>query len=162
MAQRGRRRQVQREVWRYQAVHRLTGEIYELPDSDERQPKIDRDHVLLFQAAILRVAAEDRLSRDAWRVLACLLSLLQWDNWLVVPQSLLMARLQMHQPNVSRALAELVALGILRRATAPPAPRSTFRLNSDYAYKGQRNGWHKRQHEEAHGIAEEPTPYGRD
>ena len=114
-------------------------------------------HVLLFQRAVDTLARGRHLSKDGWRVMAYLLGRLDWDNWLVIPQWQIVKALDMHQPNVSRAIRQLCAEGVLMQA-APPAPRTAYRLSADFAYRGQYNGWQKRRREEqAEREAQRPS-----
>ena len=144
------------KVWRYQAVNQYTGEVV---DFDEKQGGQWRgsgaQHVRLFQQAIRRLGEEGRISKESWRVLAYLLGVLDWDNWLVVKQAQMAATLGIHRVQVSRAIRQLLAEGVLLQAT-PPAPRTAYRLQVDVAYRGSRNGWYKRRREEQQEQAEAP------
>lgn len=146
-----RRRRVCQEatatIWRYQAVNEMTGEVVELSAGIPGTRKWSVPRVQLFQQGIQRVAEEGILGKEAWRVLGYLLGILDWDNWLVVPQVKIANALGMLQQQVSRAVKVLVENNLLVQA-GRPYPRSAYRLSSDFAYKGQYNGWQKRQREE--------------
>lgn len=129
-----------------------TGEVVELRAAREsgqwRGP--GAQHVRLFQQAIRRLGEEGHIGKESWRVLAYLLGVLEWDNWLVVPQVQIAEAMGMHRVQVSRAIRQLLAEGILGQA-APPAPKTAYRLRAEFAYRGSRNGWRKRRREERDG-----------
>lgn len=135
------------QVWRYQAVNTITGEVVELADEEAKRQRWPDDHVRVFQERIIAIATEGTLRREEWRVLGYLFGVLQWDNWLVVPQVHIADTLRMQASNVSRAIRELLRRNILVQAH-PPAPRTAYRLNAEVAYKGQFTGWYKRRREE--------------
>ena len=134
-------------VWRYQAVNEVTGEVVELGADTPGERRWPQPRVQLFQRGIQRVAEEGIIGKEAWRVLGYLLGILDWDNWLVVPQGRVADALGMLQPQVSRAVRALIENNLLMQA-GRPYPRSAYRLSSDFAYKGQYTGWQKRQREE--------------
>ena len=137
--------QAPKSIWRYQAVNEQTGEVVDLI---RREPRGGwSQHVKLFQRMMGQLGREGRIGKEGWRVIAWLLGRLDWDNWLVVPQRELAEALGMSQQNVSRAIRQLCQEGVLLRA-ASPAPRSTYRLSAEFAYRGSRNGWEKRRREE--------------
>lgn len=148
------RRQADPTIWRYQAVNALTGEIVDL-ETAHTHHRWHEQHVRVFQAAIVRLAIEGTLGKEAWRVLGYLLGMLDWDNWIVVPQVSIAQALRMRPAHVSRAIRTLVDRKILLQAP-PPKPRATYRLNSAVAYKGQYNGWQKRRREETYALAANP------
>lgn len=148
MTQRPEARQAQDVdgTWEYQAVNRYTGEVVVF---GEERPGGHRgsEHVRVYQQAIEALACRRVLGEEAWAVLGMLLGALDWDNWLVVSQRHIAAKLRMTAPQVSRALAVLKSQGIVAQAR-PPAPRSAYRLQAGLAYRGSRNGWAKRRREE--------------
>ena len=147
MAHPGGERQ-EEKVWRYQAVNTYTGEVVELRgDGAGRWRGVEAQHVRLFQQAIRRLGQEGRIGKESWRVLAYLLGILEWDNWLVVPQVQIAEALGMHRVQVSRAIRQLLAEGILGQAE-PPAPKTAYRFRAEFAYRGSMNGWQKRRREE--------------
>ena len=133
-------------VWQYQAVNRYTGEVIELHGGELRGQGKDT-HVRVYQQAMEELACRRVLGEEAWAVLGALLGALDWDNWLVVLQQEIAAKLGMTAPQVSRAIATLKEQGVLLQAP-PPAPRSAYRLRADFAYRGSRNGWYRRRREE--------------
>ena len=147
MPQRRRVCQGEDAVWRYQAVNAMTGEVVELTEDGGETRRWPTPRVQLFQRGIRRVAEEGILGKEAWRVLGYLLSILDWDNWLVVPQRRVGDILGMTAQQMSRAIRMLLENGLLVQA-GRPYPRSAYRLSSDFAYKGRYNGWQKRQREE--------------
>lgn len=157
MARNGRTSQGQNSVWRYQAINQETGEVVDLVRGTPRGGW--GQHARLFLQTMGRLGREGRIGKEGWRVLACLLGRLDWDNWLVVPQRELAAALEMSQQNISRAIRQLREEGVLRQA-APPAPRSTYRLSAEFAYRGQYNGWQKRRREEQHERETAPQEDG--
>ncbi len=140
--------QVQKNGAGWEAVNQMTGEVLPLAPFHGSRGEGREPHVWLFQERIKRLAEHNPLGQQSMRVLLYLLGVLDWDNWLVVPHTAMVRALQMSAPNVSRAVAQLVDAQILRQAE-PPAPRTAYRLNSAYAYKGKYAALKKRRREEA-------------
>lgn len=145
----------QRPVWQakknkrgWEAINLVTGEVVPLAGRDAVGRPWPEQHIWLFQDALQRLARDTTFGQQATRVLLYLLTVLEWDNWLVVPHTVIGEALGMQAPNVSRAIAELLARKVLLQADAP-APRTAYQLNSALAYKGRYMGLRKRRREEA-------------
>lgn len=134
-------------VWEYQAINRLTGEVVILAVRLASGGRWKQKHVRLFQQTIDEVACKRVLGEESWCILGVLLGVLDWDNWLVIPQKQIGTRLGMTAPQVSRAMRQLKREGLIVQAEAP-APRSAYRLSAALAYRGSWNGWQKRRREE--------------
>jgi len=126
--------QAKKNGTRWEAVNQVTGEVVPLAPLEGKR-RWSEPHVWLFQDTIRRLAEDRTFGQQSTRVLLYLLSVLDWDNWLVVPHTAMGAALGLQAPNVSRAMADLIHRKVIEQGT-PPSPRNAYRLNSAYAYKG--------------------------
>jgi len=96
--------------------------------------------VAMSQNALKQIAEIDRL--EDMRVLMMLLSILDFENYILVQQKALANALDMDKAQVSRAVRRLTERGILIKG--PKAGRSwTYRLNPTYGWKGSAHGHRK-------------------
>jgi len=95
----------------------------------------------MSQNALKKMSNEiDRL--EDFRVLMVLLSILDFDNYIMTRQSEIAESLGMDKSQVSRAIKRLVDKEILVKG--PRIGRSwTYRLNPRYGWKGSAKGHHK-------------------
>lgn len=85
------------------------------------------------QAALLTIANE--LNHDQMRVLMALLADLDYENYIQVAQMDIAEALNMQKTNVSRAVKNLLEVGIV--IEGPKIGRSkTYRLNPQFGWKG--------------------------
>jgi len=86
------------------------------------------------QKALIDLAKAD-LGDEARRVLFMLLGHVEYENYIVVPQSKLAFELGMAKANFSRAVARLVNEGVIERG--PKIGRMiSLKLNASYGWKG--------------------------
>jgi len=96
--------------------------------------KVD-EWVWLFQRQLRAMAQDARLKGAHWRILAYLMSCATFAQDIQVRQKEVAQTLGLTHQTVSRVLAELAALGIIARVATHSYP-PTYRLNSQYVYKG--------------------------
>lgn len=88
------------------------------------------------QEALEALAADKELAGRPTRVLLYLLSRLDFENFIAVPQADIGAALELHKANVSRSIRLLIAKGILIEG-----PRTggalALRLNPNWGWKGK-------------------------
>lgn len=81
------------------------------------------------------LATDPDFTGRTFRVLLFLLSRLDYENWIQVPQTEIAAKLDLHKPNVSFEINLLLCKKILLRG--PKVGKSyAFRLNPYYAWRG--------------------------
>ena len=92
--------------------------------------------VMNAQEALEILAVDRDLKGETYRVLLFLLSRLDFENWIQVPQVEIALKLQMHKQDVNKAMKLLESKGIILKG--PKAGRSyAFRLNPYYGWKGK-------------------------
>lgn len=92
--------------------------------------------VMNAQEALEILAVDRDLKGETYRVLLFLLSRLDFENWIQVPQVEIAEKLQMHKQDVNKAMKLLESKGIILKG--PKAGRSyAFRLNPHYGWKGK-------------------------
>ena len=88
------------------------------------------------QDFLAQFAARKDVSARTLRVFLLMASKCDFENWLHVPLSEVSAELDMHRPDVTKAIQQLEELGILLRG--PKVGRSnTFRFNPNAGWKGK-------------------------
>ena len=84
----------------------------------------------------LAVLAKHDLSIREMRVLLYLMSKLDFENFIYVPQADVAKELQLDKGNVSKCVKKLIELGIIIKG--PKVGRAaTFRLSPDFGWKGR-------------------------
>jgi len=90
----------------------------------------------------LMALAKSNLGQQDWRVLMLVLGQLDFENYILLNQAEIARELEMHPPDVNKALKHLQELGVLLRG--PKAGRSsTFRLNPSFGWKGSASNHQK-------------------
>ncbi len=118
----------------FELIDVATGELVPAISLVRRSWKGERFFVG-FQEAFAHIAKE-KIGSEAKDVFLFLLSRLDFENYIFVPQVEIAKELDMQRPNVSRAVSVLVERGILLEG--PKVNRSrTFRLNHTYGWKGK-------------------------
>jgi len=116
-------------------VDRATGEVeaqIKLPDR-----KLGTGWFAMFQDPIGWIA-EQRLSGEQLSVLLHLLSKMEYDNYIRVPQKYIAEKLNMTQSHVSRALKTLKDMEIIVEEEREGINK-TYRFNPNVAHKGSYN-----------------------
>lgn len=94
--------------------------------------------VATFQSGMEWLASQESMTGEQWRVFAYLISRLDFDNYLRVPQADIAEHLKMQKSHVSRAIKGLVTLDVI--LPGPMAGRyKTYRLNPRIAHRGAKN-----------------------
>lgn len=102
-----------------------------------RQNRLGGHWVATFQEGLAWMAKQE-MTGEQWRVFAYLVSRLDFDNFLKVPQKDIAEELKMNVKNVSRAIRGLKELDII--SVGPMAGHSkTYRLNPRIAHRGAKN-----------------------
>lgn len=97
-------------------------------------------HFTMNQDTLFSIAND--LNHDQTKVFLALLSYLDYENFIQVPQVEIAEKLSMHKQHVNRAVKALIKLGII--FDGPKIGRSkSFRLNPNYGWKGSVNN-HKK------------------
>jgi hypothetical protein len=118
----------------YELIDAATGELVPAVILVRKSWKGERFFVG-FQEAFAYIAKE-KIGSEAKDVFLFLLSRLDFENYIFVPQVEIAKELEMQRANVSRAISVLVERGILLEG--PKVNRSrTFRLNHTYGWKGK-------------------------
>jgi len=91
--------------------------------------------IMVFQEAFKALAKDKEITYEARRVLDLLFSKLDFENYILVPQTEIAQELGMQKPNVSRAIKILIQKGIILEG--PKVDRSRgYRLNHSWGWKG--------------------------
>lgn len=94
--------------------------------------------VATFQSGMEWLSQQESMTGEQWRVFAYLISRLDYDNYLRVPQVEVAEHLHMQKPHVSRAIKGLIDLDVI--LPGPMAGRyKTYRLNPRIAHRGAKN-----------------------
>ena len=114
-----------------------TGELIEgIPVWVGGKPKVHEGWLMTFQESLEALAKDPDLKGEHWRVYSYLVSQLDFDNYIQIPQKQIVEALGMHKQHVSRAVKLLVDKKIIFRG--PKIARSScFRLNPNYGWKGK-------------------------
>jgi hypothetical protein len=92
--------------------------------------------VMNSQEALEILAMDRDLKGETYRVLLFLLSKLDFENWIQLPQTEIAEKLEMHKQDVNKAIKLLEHKSILLRG--PKVGRSyAFRLNPYFGWKGK-------------------------
>lgn len=120
---------------RFTQINPVTGEVVDGFVAIVRpKPKSDfQRHFTMNQETLFSIAND--LNHDQTRVFLALLSYLDYENFIQVPQVEIAEKLSMQKQNVNRAIRSLIGLGII--FDGPKVGRSkSFRLNPNYGWKG--------------------------
>lgn len=94
--------------------------------------------VATFQSGLEWLSMQENMTGEQWRVFAFLMSKLDFDNYLRVPQRDICERLNMKKPNVSRAIKALIDFDVI--IPGPMAGRyKTYRLNPRIGMRGTKH-----------------------
>ena len=97
--------------------------------------KIKEGWVMTFQDGLAALAADKDLWGRPRAVLDYLMSKLNFENFISVPQGDIAKALKIHQPHVSAALKILVAKGVLELGPKH-GKSSSYKLNPFYGWRG--------------------------
>lgn len=117
-----------------------TGEVVEgIPVWVGGKAKIHSGWCMTFQNAFEELAKDKDLKAEHWRVFSYLISQLDFENFIQVPQKQIADELGMTKGNVSRTIKSLADKKIIIRG--PKVGHSScFRLNPHYGWKGKVKG----------------------
>lgn len=92
--------------------------------------------VMLSQSDQIDALIKAKPGAEAHAVYLVLLTMVDYENWLYVDQTIIAKRADMNRPSVNRAIAKLITLGVLIKG--PKVGRfGTLRLNPAYGWKGK-------------------------
>lgn len=120
------------------SVDQDTGEVLEgvIVYCGVKQNPYGKGWIMTSQDALELLAADDDLTKEAFRVLMFLMARLDFENWIQVTQQEISEKISIKKSNVSRAITLLENKGIILRG--PKVGRSyAFRLNPYYGWKGK-------------------------
>ncbi len=138
----------------YELIDATTGELVPAVILVRKSWKGERFFVG-FQEAFAYIAKE-KIGSEAKDVFLFLLSRLDFENYIFVPQVEIAKELDMQRANVSRAISVLVERGILLEG--PKVSRSrTFRLNHTYGWKGKLSNLKVLRNKEQRDMTKLPT-----
>ena len=123
----------------------LVVETLTYPDSiitPKKQKLKGGDFVFVFQKAILNVVLNANLSKGALKILLYLIAKTEFEKEINITIYSVSKELSMNQSNGSKALRELVDLGIVVRNKE----LRTLRLNYEIAFKGNVKSYKKLQY----------------
>ena len=88
------------------------------------------------QDALETLAADEDISKEAFRILMFLMARLDFENWIQITQKEISEKTKIKKSNVSRGISLLEKKGIILRG--PKIGRSSaFRLNPYFGWKGK-------------------------
>ncbi len=90
---------------------------------------------MTFQDSLATIAEDKEITGQTLRVWMILLSELEFENYITTKQKEIATRLDMHQPDVSKAMKLLVSKGIILKVKE--GTTTAYKLNSDYGWKGK-------------------------
>lgn len=112
--------------------HRVTQERYPAQSYGAK-------FVILFTAAMTEASRRIR-SMVTLRLLIALPEHLNFTDFRMLRTAEIAEQLETNKGNISRALAELLAIGIVEREGK--GPRTAWRLSSDWGWNGTADQWH--------------------
>lgn len=127
---------------RIAAVDLETGELLGTPIWIPRRIKAPWRYAMINQEALESIASDPDIRGETYRVFLYLISKLDWENYIYVPQRQICEALGMRPSNVSRAIRSLLDKGILHRAPEV-GNMYAFRLNPYYGWKGKVINMHR-------------------
>jgi len=88
------------------------------------------------QEALKLLARDKELTGETYKVLLYLFSILDFENWIQIPQTEIAKELEIHKQHINRAIKKLESKEILLKG--PKLGRSySFRLNPYFGWKGK-------------------------
>lgn len=123
---------------RIASVDQDTGEVLEgvVVYCGVKQDPYSRGWVMTSQDALELLAADEDLTKEAFRILMFLMARLDFENWIQVTQKEISEKTNIKKSNVSRGISLLEQKGIILRS--PKIGRSyAFRLNPHFGWKGK-------------------------
>ena len=120
------------------SINQDTGEILEglLVYFGAKYNPYAKGWIVNSQEALELLASDEDLTKDAYKVLIFLMSRLDFENWINLPQREISEKLKINKGNISRAISLLESKEIILREKK--FGRSyIFRLNPYFAWKGK-------------------------
>ena len=119
-----------------------TGERVAVRENRPPGQSYGRQFFTMFDSALLHLVRKVR-GGPALRVFLRLPARLDWPDWRKLDQKSLADEIGMHRTEVSRALAELVTVGVIERRGR--GPTLEWRLSLDWGWRGQVDAYHAEQ-----------------
>lgn len=88
--------------------------------------------VAINQETSQKIATNQELKKNDYRVLLYLLGSVEYENWLTLSQAKIANALEMKRSNVNASLKKLQEQGIIEKHG-----RANYRLSPQYGYKGK-------------------------
>jgi len=127
-----------------QTVNRKTGEKKEgyFVYIAYPKPKITGNRwMMTFQDSLAIIAKDKELNGQTMRVFMLVLSELDFENYINIKQVEIAKQLEMHKPDVSKAMRLLVDKGIILKVKQ--GTTTGYKLNPHYGWKGKVSNMHK-------------------
>ena len=96
--------------------------------------KVKEDYVMVFQPSLMELAGMD-LTLYEWKVLAVLLAITDFENWILVTQQEIADKTGIHRPDVTRTLKSLADKGLI--TIGKRGRQNVYRVNPKIAWKGK-------------------------
>ena len=90
---------------------------------------------IMFQDFLEQLAKDKDLKGQDYRVLNYLLSKLDWENWLQVPQRAIAQEIGIPQPKVAKSIKKLKDKGIIQ--VVKDGRSNRYRINPNLVWKGR-------------------------
>ena len=105
--------------------------VFELPDKS----RIQGGWFMAMQDGFEWLAKQD-FTGETWRVLACVMAKLDFENYILIKQADVAIALRMPKQNVSRAMSVLLEKGVIH--SGPKVGQvKTYRLDPSFGFKGR-------------------------
>lgn len=122
------------QTQKHQIINLETGELVPAITWIRRAWK-GESFLMIFQYALEQIAKDKTLTGETMRVLIHLLAKLDFENYILIPQTKIAEDLEMRKQHVSRAIQNLIERGIVLEG--PKVNRSRgYRLNHNLGWKG--------------------------
>ncbi|MDD5228350.1 MAG: GIY-YIG nuclease family protein [Methylococcales bacterium] len=129
-------REIEKQLHDANKAYRLSGEWFsKVVDFSYSTIDVARKSILMLQDSLATIAEDKEITGQTLRVWMILLSELEFENYITTKQKEIATRLDMHQPDVSKAMKLLVSKGIILKVKE--GTTTAYKLNSDYGWKGK-------------------------
>lgn len=134
-------REIEKQLHEANKAYRLSGEwfskVVDFCDIEFSYSTIDvaRKSILTFQNSLAVIAEDKEITGQTLRVWMILLSELEFENYITIKQKEIATRLDMHQPDVSKAMKLLVNKEIILKVKQ--GTTTGYKLNPTYGWKGK-------------------------
>ncbi len=106
------------------------------------RPKMRDDFFMFFQNAAEKLSEDKTITGETYRVFMKLLSIMDYENYILIPQAEIAEKLDMKRQQVHRAIKQLLDKEIIVRGEKLGKTYS-YKLNISYGWKGKVINFHK-------------------